>query len=143
MMIEDSTARKLSARERIAPCGMNCGLCYAFLRGRNPCPGCRADDRGKTKTRVACRIKNCDERRRHGGDFCANCARFPCERLIHLDQRYRRKYGMSMIENLRKIAVDGLSSFVAKERSRWACPGCGKTLCVHSALCLTCNRKWR
>jgi hypothetical protein len=124
----------------IAPCGMNCGLCYAFLRSRNRCPGCRGDDRGKPKTRVSCRIKKCEVR---PGDFCTGCASFPCERLSGLDKRYRLKYGMSMIENLRSIEADGLRGFVEREKSKWACPGCGETICVHKACCLICRRQWR
>jgi uncharacterized radical SAM superfamily Fe-S cluster-containing enzyme len=25
----------------IAPCGMNCSICSAYLREKNKCPGCR------------------------------------------------------------------------------------------------------
>jgi hypothetical protein len=139
-MIEEYTSRRLSPAALIAPCGMNCGLCCAFLRTRNSCPGCRGDDRVKCKTRFACKIKLCPE---GGGNFCTDCASFPCERLSRLDKRYRTKYGMSMIDNLRKIEADGLRSFVASETSKWTCPGCGKTLCVHKAVCLTCGHKWR
>ena|SRR5437868_4795500 len=127
----------------IAPCGMNCGLCRAFLRRRNKCPGCRGDDRGKPKTRVACRIKNCKERRGVDRAFCSDCASFPCEQLQRLDKRYRINYGMSMIENLRMIAAEGLANFVEQEKPKWCCPGCGETICVHKALCLVCKRKWR
>jgi len=105
------TARRLSQAALIAPCGMNCSLCYAFLRSRNRCPGCRGDNRGKCKTRVACKIKTCEARR---GSFCAaDCASFPCERLSRLDKRYRTKYGMSMIDNLGRIQTDGLRGFIA------------------------------
>ena len=127
----------------IAPCGMNCCLCRAFLRARNRCPGCWGADRGKPKTRVQCRIKTCQERRQTGGDFCLGCPGFPCERLRSLDQRYRRKYGMSMIENLRNIAAGGLAKFIQQERARWICPGCGAVLCVHEPACLVCQRRWR
>jgi hypothetical protein len=137
------TARGLGDSALIAPCGMNCGLCYAFLRSRNKCPGCRIDDDRKPKTRLTCGIKNCGERCREKGDFCSSCARFACERLVRLDRRYGAKYGMSMIENLRSIETDGLRSFVKTEKSTWACPGCGEPLCVHKAFCLTCERKWR
>jgi hypothetical protein len=142
-MAESLTTQCLSQAKLIAPCGMNCGLCRAFVRSRNRCPGCRGDDRGKPKTRVACRIKTCELRRRGGGDFCTDCASFPCERLGCLDKRYRTKYGMSMIENLRSIEADGLASFVEREKSKWTCVGCGATICVHEALCLVCKRKWR
>ena len=30
--------------ELIAPCGMNCGICYGYLREKNKCPGCRKRD---------------------------------------------------------------------------------------------------
>ena len=139
-MSEESTARRWSKAGLIAPCGMNCGLCYAFLRSRNRCPGCRVGDRRKPKTRLACRIRNCRARR---GRFCTGCARFPCERLRHLDQRYRTKYGMSMLENLRRIETDGLRSFVEQEKTKWVCPGCGATICVHKGFCLVCERRWR
>jgi len=127
----------------IAPCGMNCGLCRAFLRDRNKCPGCRGDDRGKPKTRIRCGIKTCAERLQAGKNSCFGCASFPCERLRHMDQRYRRKYGMSMIANLRCIEAQGLASFIEQEKSKWACLGCGATICVHEPACLVCRRQWR
>ena len=43
----------------IAPCGMNCGICMAFLRPTNKCPGCRSDDTDKPITRIGCKIKTC------------------------------------------------------------------------------------
>ncbi len=119
---------------------MNCRLCYAFLRSRNPCPGCRGDDRGKPKTRVACGIKACEKRR---GDFCTGCASFPCEHLSRLDKRYRKKYGMSVLDNLESIETHGLRSFVAREKSEWACGACGETICVHKAFCPACGHQWR
>jgi len=124
----------------IAPCGMNCGLCIAYQRSRNRCPGCRVDDLRKPKTRIECRIKNCGSMR---GDMCSDCAVFPCERLRHLDKRYRTKYGMSMIENLRAIAGEGLRAFVDSEKVKWSCPRCGATICVHNESCLVCGRMWR
>jgi hypothetical protein len=137
---ENFTAPRLSPAALIAPCGMNCSLCCAFLRRRNSCPGCRGDDRGKCKTRVACKLKICAARR---GSFCTDCESFPCERLSRLDKRYRTKYGMSMIANLRRIQTDGILSFVASETLKWACPGCGKRICVHKPTCQFCGHEWR
>ena len=45
----------------IAPCGMNCGICRAYLREKNKCPGCRGSDENKLSSRVNCKIKNCIE----------------------------------------------------------------------------------
>ena len=142
-MTESSRIQHPHQVQLVAPCGMNCGLCGAFLRRRNRCPGCRGDDRGKPKTRVECSIKTCESRRRGGGDFCTCCASFPCERLVCLDTRYRMKYGMSMIENLKSIEAGGLAKFVEAQKSKWTCPGCGATICVHEAFCLVCKRRWR
>jgi hypothetical protein len=123
----------------IAPCGMNCGLCYAYLREKNRCLGCNGDDASKAKSCLMCRIKNCDERGTSGLDFCFQCARFPCARLRQLDKRYRTKYGMSMLENLRNIQALGLDAFVNLERERWKCAQCGVIVCVHKESCLHCG----
>src|SRR5512136_342611 len=87
----------------IAPCGMNCRLCHAYVREKNVCPGCRGDDSLKSKSCVACRIKNCEKIATGRIKYCFSCESFPCARLKQLDKRYRNKYGMSMIDNLENI----------------------------------------
>ena len=32
----------------IAPCGMNCRLCLAYIRDKKACPGCLGDDHFKS-----------------------------------------------------------------------------------------------
>lgn len=110
----------------IAPCGMNCAICKAHLRKRNPCHGCNFADKNRPKTRVNCLQRVC---RKRTGKFCFTCPEYPCERLRHLDTRYRTKYGMSEIENLEFIKSKGIERFVEKEGRRWFC-GRG-VLCVH------------
>ncbi len=122
---------------------MNCGLCRAFTREKKPCPGCRGDDSGKSKTCVTCRIKNCEKIRLGNAGYCFSCDSFPCDRLAHLDNRYRTKYGMSMIDNLVNIKKSGIRLFVRNEKKRWACPECSQLLCVHKPQCLFCGHKWR
>lgn len=126
-------------KDLIAPCGMNCRLCRAYGRKRNPCPGCRADDSRKPRTRVCCRIKNCEKRAGAGERFCFRCNEFPCPDLNRLDKRYRTRYGMSMIDNLTTIRKSGTRSFLRKEKARWTCPGCGELLCVHEPECPSCR----
>lgn len=123
----------------IAPCGMDCALCIGHLRERNRCPGCgdRCDAR-KSPHCVHCAIKTCAGPGRPR-KFCFACSRFPCRRLRQLDLRYRTKYGMSMLENLESIRAFGIRKFVAREKVRWACPACGRTLCVHRRECLHCG----
>jgi Protein of unknown function (DUF3795) len=103
-------------RNLIAPCGMNCGICRAFLRDKNPCHGCACAEMNLPKTRVNCKMRICTKRT---GRFCCRCTEFPCGRLQHLDKRYRIKYGMSEIENLEFIQEYGIRKFVVAERRRW------------------------
>lgn len=126
----------------IAPCGMNCRLCRAYIRERNACPGCRADDANKPKTRVTCRIKTCERIANGKARYCFGCDEFPCDSLKHLDNRYRTKYGMSMIENLTDIEKSGVRQFIENEKQKWTCRQCGKIICVHVPQCLSCGRKW-
>jgi len=127
----------------IAPCGMNCRLCRAFTREKSPCNGCRGDDRAKPKTRVICRIKTCEKIRKDKIKYCCKCDRFPCDWLNHLDERYRTKHGMSMIENLMHIKNLGIRRFIRTEEEKWTCPQCGQLICVHKPQCLYCGHAWR
>lgn len=112
--------------ELIAPCGMNCGVCRAHLRSRNPCRGCGEAGQPLPKSRANCRMRLCENRT---GRFCYDCADFPCDRLKHLDRRYRARYGMSEIENLECIRDHGMERFLERERERWVADG--RVLCVH------------
>ena len=80
----------------IAPCGMNCALCYAFQDRKKPCSGCRSKMAEVRKNCRNCLILSCDKKEY----YCFECSIFPCRRLKSLDARYRIKYGMSMLENL-------------------------------------------
>lgn len=54
---------------------------------------------------------------------------FPCERLQRLDTRYRERYGMSEIENLKTIKERGVQALLAQEEKKWV-TGEG-IYCVH------------
>jgi hypothetical protein len=110
----------------IAPCGMNCGICQAYLRQGNPCNGCNNAEKNLPKTRANCQLRVCKKRK---GRFCWNCAEFPCDRLSHLDKRYRERYGMSEIENLNYIRENGVEKFIEKENKKWVSEQ--GILCVH------------
>ena len=127
----------------IAPCGMNCRLCRAYIRDKKACPGCRGEDSFKSKACATCRIKNCEKIAKDKLKYCFSCDCFPCDRLNHLDKRYRTKYGMSMIDNLNNIKKSGIRQFVRDEKEKWTCPECGEIICVHKPQCLSCEHKWR
>lgn len=123
----------------IAPCGMNCGTCMAYLRDKNICKGCWSTFGYKSTSCSNCAIKNCDQLEKTDSKFCYECPKFPCTRLKQLDKRYRHKYNMSMIENLDYIKKFGLENFELKESIRWKCETCGGVVCVHKGYCLKCN----
>jgi hypothetical protein len=103
-------------KELIAPCGMNCGVCKAHLRDKdekNYCRGCR-----KNPVYVycyKCLMRQCPKCQ---GDFC-DCANLPCPRLKQLDKRYRTKYDMSMVANLKFIQKHGLNKFLKQQNTKY------------------------
>src|SRR3989339_879545 len=126
----------------IAPCGMNCGICLAYLRDKNKCPGCRSKlNKLKSKSCARCVIARCPKLKKCGYKYCFSCGIMPCARLKHLDKRYRTNYGMSMLDNLAYIKRSGIKSFVKKEIKRWACKKCGGTVCVHRGYCFACGKR--
>jgi hypothetical protein len=142
-MSERSTKTNTISPILIAPCGMNCSLCRAFVRDKKACPGCRGDDHFKSKSCLNCHIKTCEKIVSAEVKYCFSCDSFPCDKLLHLDKRYRTKYGMSMIDNLEEIRNSGIRHFIRTEKKRWICPKCGRLLCVHQPQCLYCQHMWR
>ncbi len=124
----------------IAPCGMNCALCYAHQRVKSQCPGCHGDDTNMPKSCVRCIIRNCEIIAASKSKFCFECTKFPCARLKQLDKRYRTKYGMSMIANLENIKESGIRSFIRDEKEKWRCSECGGLICVHRTSCIYCGK---
>jgi len=133
---------KIQDTELIAPCGINCGVCMAYLREKNHCPGCRVIINDKSKSRLRCVVKNCAHIKNGKSGYCYDCDRLPCQRIKSLDKRYRLKYGLSVIENLKLMGKFGVKAFVIKENKRWVCPECGAALCMHRESCDACGHKW-
>ena len=82
----------------IAPCGMNCGACSAYLAFkfdvkkegvRMPyCIGCRPREKNCTFL-----MKKCDHLLSKKVNYCYECKDFPCGRLKRIDRRYRTYLG--------------------------------------------------
>ena len=119
----------------VAPCGMNCAICTAFLREKNRCGGCYSPDRKCSRN---CTIFSCPQVR---GRYRHPCDEYPCRRLRLLDKRYQTRYHMSMIGNLEAIREHGIRYFVRTERERWTCTACGGTIDVHHGRCASCGRE--
>jgi predicted RNA-binding Zn-ribbon protein involved in translation (DUF1610 family) len=63
----------------------------------------------------------------------------PCENLSHLDKRYRERYDMSMVENIKTIKAKGMTEFLAEQAEKYRCPNCGEVVCVHDGKCYSCG----
>ena len=124
----------------VAPCGVNCGVCMAYLRKRNPCPGCWSEG-VKMKHCTSCRIKHCPLLVESGARYCSECENFPCLRVRRLDKHYRTKYGVSLIGNLERIREIGEVRFLEEEQEKWKCGGCGEVLSIHVKQCMFCKRE--
>jgi hypothetical protein len=128
--------------ELIAPCGINCGTCRAFLREtKNKCNGCRSVDLKMPASSLSCKIKNCEHLQKTESKLCSECQLFPCEKMLHIDKRYRTRYYTSLILNLVTIRETGMASFLENEERKWSCPNCGAVVSVHKKTCLKCNQE--
>lgn len=125
-------------KSQIAPCGMNCGTCIAYLRDKNKCPGCRVYSTDKAISIQRCIIPKCVRLDKTESKFCYECEKFPCKRVKQLDKRYRTKYKTSFIENLAMIKEKGIEKFLDFESKRRTCHNCGSVLSVHRDYCLNC-----
>ncbi len=98
------------------------------------CKGCRP--RGKN---CAFLKKRCNLLMSGQVQYCHECDEFPCRNLQHIDERYRERYRMSMVENLGYIIENGMEAFLEKEEEKWKCPECGAVICCHNGICYTCG----
>lgn len=130
--------------ELIAPCGMNCALCASYLALKNDlrskgvrmsyCKGCRP--RNKQCSFIK---KQCSKLQNGEVAYCYECTSFPCDRLKTLDNRYKVRYKMSMIENLYFIKKHGLQNFLAEQEKLWKCSKCDEMICCHNGICFSCG----
>ena len=117
----------------IAPCGMNCNICIGFLRDKNTCPGCNFMGKPESNKKYCkkCIIRSCKIIKKNKWKFCSKkCEKFPCRRLKDLDNRYKTKYNMSMIDNLEVIETKGIRFFLKKQKNKYQKNN--KIICVHN-----------
>jgi hypothetical protein len=128
----------------IAPCGMNCGICKAYLAYSRRVPY----EKGKVSHCSGClvRNKNCafvkrdgDKLRKKQVRFCYECSEMPCKQLAKLDEHYKAHYGMSMVENQKMIQEKCMDEFLKSQSEKYRCPGCGDIISVHDGKCYACG----
>jgi hypothetical protein len=132
----------------IAPCGMNCAICSSYLAYKNNiprirgkityCKGCRPRNKQCSFLKKQCR----DDLKLLKGkvDFCFECNFFPCDRLKHLDERYQREFGMSMVENLMEIKEKGIQVFIKSQSEKYKCSKCDGLISIHNKKCFVCDK---
>ena len=124
-------------RETLAPCGVNCAACGAYLRAKNRCSGCLGP---VPPTRKSC--QNCVRRAcaaEKGIAWCFECAQFPCKQLKTLDKSYQTRYNISLIQDGHLAAERGVDALLLAQRERYLCPRCGGVVCQHDGLCSECG----
>jgi hypothetical protein len=129
-------------KSHIAPCGINCGTCRAYLRDRNNCAGCQASTGPNIPHCSNCKIRNCELLNKTSSKFCYECNEFPCIRLRNIDKRYQAKYRTSLIQNLKILSVTGFEEYLIQEKVKWTCRNCGSILSVHNTSCLKCGKEY-
>lgn len=134
---------KLTA-DLIAPCGMNCGICKAYLAYSRGVP-CK---KGEISRCTGCITRNkncvfirrdCEKIRKKQIRFCYECADMPCKQLAKIDEHYRARYGMNMVENQLMIKEKGMDAFLTSQAEKYRCPSCGDLISVHDGKCYACG----
>jgi hypothetical protein len=123
---------------------MNCALCSAYLALKHgvrakgirmiQCIGCRPRNK-----KCAFLKKQCPQLSRGQVTYCFECKSFPCNRLRTIDERYRSRYKMSMIDNLQFIRERGIERFLKEQEKLWKCKSCSEMICCHNGLCFSCD----
>lgn len=121
----------------LAPCGMNCAVCYVHLKKKKACQGCRGQAESQPDHCRECNIRNCTVDR--GIDFCFECASFPCAVIKRLDKSYQQRYQVSLIENAIRFKTVGAEQYLLEEKQKWTCTQCGGVISLHDRLCSECG----
>ena len=123
----------------LAPCGLNCMLCYRHL-GKNPCPGCRARVDEPDSYRRKCVMRACTIER--GYFSCADCVDRPCKRVKAFQKRYMDGYGVNLSAIAKAVLRDGAEAFLRADLAAHTCPDCGHLINIHDGICSGCNRQF-
>lgn len=121
----------------LAPCGMNCHVCYVHLKKKKPCLGCHGQDESKPQHCRKCKIKECATNQ--GVDFCSSCPSFPCAIIKRLDKSYKQRYRVSLVDNAIRLKTVGAKQYLLEEKERWTCAYCGGVISLHDCVCSECG----
>ena len=92
----------------IPPCGIFCGGCPVYSRGKNPCLGAKEHcENRRCKGIYVCCVENKEK------DFCYECAIFPCSRFKKFAKTWE-KYGQDLIKNQEELKTMGSDKWLKK-----------------------------
>ena len=123
----------------LAPCGLNCMLCYRHL-GKNPCPGCRARIESPVAYQNKCHMRACTMER--GLFSCADCAQRPCKRVKAFQKRYMDGYGVNLSANANAVQQAGTEAYLRANLAAHTCPDCEHLINIHDGICSGCGRQF-
>lgn len=123
----------------LAPCGMNCLVCYKHL-AKKPCAGCMCGGENKPESCRSCKIKDCAAR--HDVRHCFLCTGFPCKQVKALDKSYGMRYGVSLISCGQNAAKQGIEAFLREQTAAYTCDKCGGLISMHDGDCSECGKQY-
>jgi len=123
----------------LAPCGLNCMLCYRHL-DKNPCPGCRARLAEPDTYRRKCVMRTCVQAR--GYFSCADCAERPCKRMKTFAKRYREGYGVDLQADAAHMRAVGAEALLREQIAARTCADCGHLIDMHYGRCSGCKKQY-
>ncbi len=91
---------------------MNCGICKAYLAYSRGVPY----KKGEISHCTGCLVRNkncafikrdCEKVGKKHIRFCYECAGMPCKNLSKIDDYYKARFGMSMVENQKVMREKG------------------------------------
>jgi len=125
--------------DMIAPCGINCLACNAYLNGKTKCPGCRAPlDKISRKTVRECPIKKCAFEK--GLKWCFEDMGYPCPKIKALSRRYLKNYSVDIIENAKGARWD-IPAYLKAQQELFTCKSCGGIINQHRKTCSDCGKE--
>ncbi len=125
--------------EYFAPCGINCAICEDHIKENNPCPGCLISDRGKKKSALKCKIKDCFDKKAF--KYCGRCSEFSCKLIKKHDKNSQKRYNFSSLQSARRIQNMGIGKIMDEDRNEWTCRECGGVITYQNKECSECGIK--
>ena len=134
----------------VAPCGLYCGACSAYLTTQEirvgtgkakagigmQCDGCLGG--GRTPAHVPkCAIRECSEAKTKSRR-CSECADFPCSRITDFNNDGMQHHS-EVLTNLRQLRTMGIKDWTKYEEDRWSCPKCRTKLSWYDVECPECK----